>query len=70
MNFSYKNLWKILIDKGLKKKNLVEEVGIAPSTIAKMSKGESVSLTVLGKICSYLNCQIGDVVELVEETPE
>ena len=67
MVFSYNRLWKMLIDKGLKKKNLVEDVGIAPSTIAKMGKGEAVSLTVLGKICSFLHCEIGDVVELSED---
>lgn len=62
MSISYNGLWKLLIDKNLQRKNLIEELNISSSTFAKMSKGEPVSLTVLERICEYLECDIGDVV--------
>ena len=55
MAVSYNGLWKLLIDNNMKKMDLVERVGISSSTLAKMSKGEIVSLTVLEKICDELN---------------
>ena len=55
-------LWKLLIDNNMKKMDLVERVGISSSTLAKMSKGEIVSLTVLEKICDELNCDFGDLI--------
>ena len=58
---SYNGLWKKLIDEGLQKKDLTSELGISSATIAKMSKGENVSIEVLQKICAYLKCDIGDV---------
>lgn len=61
MEISYNGLWKILIDKKMYKKDLTEKLGISSATIAKMGRGESVSLEVLQKICDYLNCDIGDV---------
>lgn len=61
MTVSYNGLWKLLIDKGLKKSDLVERVGLSSSTVAKMGKGEKVSMEVLEKICEYLDCNIGDV---------
>lgn len=62
MKISYKNLWKLMIDKNMQKKNLIDELGISSSTIAKMGKGEKVSLDVLEKICIYFDCNIGDVI--------
>ncbi len=59
---SYNGLWKLLIDKDLQRKDLMEKLSISSSTIAKMSKGEPVSLMVLERICEYLECDIGDVV--------
>lgn len=61
MEISYNGLWKLLIDKNLQRKNLIESLNISSSTFAKMGKGELVSLAVLYKICEYLNCDIGDI---------
>ena len=67
MPFSYKPLWKLLIDKDLSKKQLMELTGISKSTIAKMNKGESVSMEVIDRICAALHCNLSDVVSRVEE---
>ena len=63
----YKKLWKLLIDRNMKKKDLHHVTGIAPATIAKMSRDESVTAAVLDKICTSLKCDISDVVEIVPE---
>lgn len=65
--FSYNGLWKTLIDKNMKKKDLVEQIGISPTTISKMTKGEAISLTILGKICELLGTDIGDLVSIEKE---
>ena len=65
MTFSYNKLWKQLIDKNMLKKDLIEKANISPTTIASMSKGKPVSLETLGKICELLECNIGDVVEVI-----
>lgn len=62
MKTSYNGLWKILIDNGMQKKDLMEELGISSSTIAKMGKGENVSLDVLARICTRFNCDVGDLI--------
>ncbi len=62
MKFNYGGLWKLLIDKRMKKKDLTLKLGISPTTISKMSKGEPVSLTVLGKIATELGSDIGEIV--------
>ena len=62
MAVSYNGLWKLLIDKNMKKMDLVEQIGISSSTLAKMSKGETVSLTILEKICDKLDCDFGDII--------
>ena len=67
MPFSYKPLWKLLIDKDLTKKALMCQTGISKSTIDKMNKGEYVSMEVLERICSQLHCNISDVVLYTEE---
>ena len=59
---SHNGLWKLLIDKNMKKMDLVQNVGISTSTLAKMGKGEPVSLEVLGKICDKLDCDFGDII--------
>lgn len=61
MSISYNGLWKLLIDKKLQRKDLIEQLNISSSTLAKMGKGEPVSLVVLERICEYLECDIGDV---------
>ena len=65
MEVSYKKLWKLLIDKDLKKKDLLSKAGISWSFITKLSKGDTVSMEVLMKICKALECDIGDIMELI-----
>ena len=67
MAVSYNGLWKILIDKNLQKKDLTEELNISSATIAKMGKGEQVSMDVLERICTYLDCNIGDIMSFGKE---
>ena len=61
---NYNKLWKLLIDKNLKKKDLREKAGLSTNVIAKMGKGGDVSTQVLRKICEALNCRIEDIVDL------
>ncbi len=68
MVVSYKKLWKLLIDKDLMKKDLKSKAGISWATITKMSKGETVSTEVLMKICKYLQCDVGDIVEFIDDS--
>jgi len=65
MDVSYKKLWKLLIDKDMKKKDLQALAGISWASVTKLSKGENVSMEVLIKICKALNCDIGDIMELL-----
>jgi DNA-binding Xre family transcriptional regulator len=67
MSVSYKKLWKLLIDKDMKKKDLAKCANISPYTIGKMSKGENITTDVLLKICGALNCDFGDIMEVVKE---
>ena len=67
MSISYNGLWKLLIDKNLKKVDLIERLEISSSTIAKMTKHEAVSLRVLEKICRELDCDFGDIIHYVKE---
>lgn len=62
MAVSYNGLWKLLIDKNMKKMDLIEKIEISSSTLAKMSKGEPVSMSVLEKICDKLDCDFGDII--------
>lgn len=64
--FSYKPLFTLLIQKDMNKTQLREAIGIGTGTLAKMSKGEYVSMEVLDKICKYLHCKIEDVIEFIE----
>lgn len=63
MATSYKKLWKLLIDREMKKKDLVEVAGLSWTSMAKMAKGQNVSMEVLMRICKALGCNIGDIVE-------
>lgn len=67
MELSYKKLWKVLIDKDMKKKDLQSAAGISWSSVTKLSKGETVSMEVLMKICKTLECNIGDIMDLIPE---
>lgn len=70
MRVSYNKLWKLLIDKEMKKSQLREAVGASKSTFAKLSKNQNVTLTVLLDICEYLQCDFGDIMEAVPEHKE
>ncbi|EFP61430.1 XRE family transcriptional regulator [Erysipelotrichaceae bacterium AF15-26LB] len=65
MKFSYNKLWKMLIDKGMMKKDLAEQANITSTTMAKMGKDMPVSMEILGRICVALRCNIGDIVDVV-----
>lgn len=67
MEVSYKKLWKLLIDKDMKKKDLLATAGISWASVTKLSKGETVSMEVLMKICKALDCNIGDIIDLISE---
>ena len=64
MIVSYKKLWKLLIDRDLKKKDLAEMAGISDYTITKMGKGENVTVETLGKICFALECKLDDIKQI------
>lgn len=70
MMVSYKKLWKLLIDKDMKKKDLRIATGITTTALAKLGKNEHVSTEILARICKVLNCGIGDIVEVVNEEKE
>lgn len=67
MRVSYKPLWKLLIDRGIKKKDMCAMAGISPAFCTKMGKGGHVTTLVLMKICLALDCRIEDVMELIPE---
>ena len=64
MGANYNKLFKLMIDRKIKKGELASQAGISGTTLAKMSRGESVTSTVLVKICHVLNCDIGDIMEV------
>lgn len=63
---SYNKLWKLLIDKGMNKKDLMEVTGISSSSIAKLTKGQNVTTDVLCKICEALDCDFKDIMEYIK----
>lgn len=65
MIYDYSKLWKLLIDKKMIKKDLMSKANITSSTMAKMGKSQAVSLEVLARICKALNCNIGDILDIV-----
>ncbi len=67
MIVSYKRLWKLLIDRDLKKRDLCHMTGISSASVAKLTKGENVQTDVLVKICAALNCGIEDIMEILPE---
>ncbi|MBE7028460.1 MAG: helix-turn-helix transcriptional regulator [Ruminococcaceae bacterium] len=62
MAFSYKPLWKLLIDYDMTKKQLMQATGISKSTMDKMARGENISLDIIDRICSYFNCKVENVI--------
>lgn len=69
MKVSYKKLWKLLIDLDMKKKDLCALAGISPASVTKMGKGGHVTTEILSRICTALNCQVKDIMELVPDDP-
>lgn len=65
MRISYKKLWKMLIDREMKKKDLAELAGISTTSIAKLGKNENVNTDILLKICRALKCDISEIMEIV-----
>lgn len=64
---SYKKLFKLLIDKDLKKTEFASKAGISQNTLARMGKGQFISMELLVRICRYLNCTFDDVVEIINK---
>ena len=67
MAISYNKLWKLLVDKKMSKADLRKAAGIAPNTMTRLRRDEEVTLTVLQKICSTLEVNIGDIMEFLPE---
>jgi putative transcriptional regulator len=65
MAISYIKLWKLLLDKKMKKTDLLSVADISTTTLAKLSKDQLVSMDVMGRICKALSCDIGDVMEMI-----
>ncbi len=65
MKVCYDKLWKLLIDKKMKKTDLIREANISSNVLAKMGKEESVSLESVGKICLLLNCGVDDILDFI-----
>lgn len=68
MGISYKKLWKLIIDKDMTNVEVRKATGISPATFTKLKKNEMVSLEVLVKICQVLQCEIGDIIEIADNT--
>ena len=70
MKISYKKLWMLLIQKDITKVRMKRDLGLAAGTMSKLNKGEDVALSVLLRICDYLNCDSGDICEAVRVDKE
>jgi DNA-binding Xre family transcriptional regulator len=67
MAVSYKKLWKLLIDKDMKKKDLRLAANLSPSLMSKLGRNENITTGVLARICKALNCDVGDIMEMVPD---
>lgn len=63
MAFTYKPLWKLLIDQEMTKKELMKATGISKSTMDKMGRGEQVSMEIIDRVCNYFCCNVSDVIQ-------
>ena len=70
MRISYNRLWKLLIDKNMKKQDLKEATGISSACIAKIGRGDNVTTDILVRICTGLDCKLEDIMELVPDQSE
>ncbi len=66
MTVSYKRLWKLLIDKDMKKKDLEKNTGISNYVISKMNRGDNITVDIIGRICRALNCTPNDIMEFID----
>lgn len=67
MRISYNKLWKLLIDRNMKKSDLKAKAGISSASIAKLGKGENITTDVLIKICESMHCRLEDIMETVDD---
>ena len=67
MTISYKKLWKLLIDKDMKKKDLQKAAGISATSITKLGKNENVNTEITEKICTALHCDVCDIMEMIDD---
>jgi putative transcriptional regulator len=67
MTVSYKKLWKLLIDKDMKKKDLRKATGLSTASMAKLANNQNVNTDILVRVCKALNCEISDIMEIVED---
>ncbi len=65
MAISYKKLWKLLIDREMKKKDLISQAGISQSSVTKLGRNENINTEILVRICQALHCDIGDIMEVI-----
>ena len=68
MALSYTRMWKLLVDKKMSKADLRKAADIAPNTMTKLRRDETVNLAILGRICETLDCDFGDIMEYVKES--
>ena len=67
MSISYNKMWKLLIDKNMKRKDLTEKAEVSQNVMARLSKNQAVTMETMEKICSVLQCDIGDVMEFIPD---
>lgn len=67
MGLSYKKLFKLLIDRNLKKKDLCEKANISTTSVSKLAKDQNVNTEIIGKVCKALDCDVGDIMEYLPE---
>ena len=67
MTISYKKLWKLLIDKDMKKKDLQKAAGISATSITKLGKNKNVNTEIIEKICTALHCDVCDIMEMIDD---
>ena len=67
MTISYKKLWKLLIDKDMKKQDLQKAAGISATSITKLGKNENVNTEIIEKICTALHCDVCDIMEMIDD---
>lgn len=67
MRISYNKLWKMLIDKNMKKSDLKEKAGISSASLAKLGKGDNITTDVLLRICEAMNCHLDEIMETIDE---